>query len=48
MEMGFSRYAVLQALTASNNNIATAMNILLSEWNVEIVNIFNQAAMVAT
>lgn len=31
IEMGFTRYAVLQALTASNNNIATAMNILLSE-----------------
>jgi hypothetical protein len=29
--MGFTRYSVLQALTASNNNIATAMNILLSE-----------------
>mgnify|MGYP002803415264 FL=1 len=31
IEMGFTRYAVVQALAASNNDIATAMNILLSE-----------------
>ncbi|XP_028406504.1 ubiquitin-associated domain-containing protein 2-like isoform X2 [Dendronephthya gigantea] len=31
IEMGFTRYAVLQALTASNNDISIAMNILLAE-----------------
>ena len=29
--MGFTRQAVLQALAASNNNMAVAMNILLAE-----------------
>lgn len=31
IEMGFTRQAVLQALTASNNDMAVAMNILLAE-----------------